>query len=294
MAALILRQCVETMLRSCSYRIHLALKVLVVAFFLALNIVLLSPYSTSFPLSDYSSVSCNVAQASGNSEILRVLTITSSMAQQQAEFLCQSRHIGQHFAEVMVSWHSRDFLTAEQLINEDYDVIWNREHVMRGLVPDFHHYYDVLQPSSTYNVYWFSLGEAPRLEAGFLEGKRIGLLDHSTSKTSFLLPLDSLKTAGLKLAQLNISYFVNMKAMYDALEAGEIDIIPGGNWVADQLAPLVLQKTLIAENVDAGSWYVRKRITDPSLRCAMQRSIQVYQALSKDMRMPEIAAPDCL
>lgn len=264
------------------------------ATFLLLNIVLLTPYSTSFPLSDYSSVSCRVTQASGNGDTLRVLTITSSMAQQQAEFLCQSGHIGGHFAEVIVSWHSRDFLSAEQLINEDYDVIWNREHVMRGLVPDFHHYYDVLQPSSTYNVYWFSLGEVPRLEAGYLEGKRIGLLDHSTSKTSFLLPLDSLKTAGFRPDQLNISYFVNMKAMYDALEAGEIDMIPGGSWVAEQLAPLVLQKALIAAEVDAGSWYVSKRISDPPLRCTLQRSIQLYQALSKDMRMPEIAAPDCL
>lgn len=207
-------------------------------------------------LSDYHIYQCDTGGA-GSGKTFDILTVSSIRARKIADTLCQDPAIARHYDGVRISWKPRGQLTAEEVLNEDYDLIWSRVTTMRGLVPKFSDYYDTLLRFDHYKVFWFSRNGRPELSREYFAGKRIGLLSDKLSHTLYLLPLASLKEAGVNLAEAQLSYFDDAISLYDAFLRGEVDLVSGGLWLERDLdAPV--QKALITEHATAFTLFVRK------------------------------------
>lgn len=239
----------------------------------ALCLALSRQGSAAVALTNYHIYQCEIDGARADATF-RFLTVSSAYAREMADSLCRSAAMARHYGKVRISWKPRQLLTAEQVLNEDYDLIWSRLHNMRGLVPDFANYYETLLRLDHYKVYWFSRSQKPELTAQFFHGKKIGLLNDKLSHTHYLLPLASLKEAGIDFSGERLVYFDDAMNMYRAFARGDLDLISAGLWLEQDL-DMPLYRTLIADNATAATLFVRKR-HDPEIDCAIATALRVF------------------
>jgi len=223
--------------------------------------------------------------------VFRMLSVTSLFARDIAESLCASPIIARYYRSVQISWKPRTQLTAEALLNEQYDLIWSRENTLRGLVPEFTSYYDTLLRIRHYQVYWFSRGEKPALTAEYLKGRRLGLLNDRLSHTHYLLPLESLKRAGVSIADQQLVYFDDAMSLFAAFQSGEIDLISGGLWLEQDL-DMPLQRTLISDNAIAAGLFIRKQRAQ-EVDCEIIRAMQALENFFADGSEMDLEGHHC-
>ncbi|WP_226663565.1 hypothetical protein [Microbulbifer aggregans] len=246
-------------------------------------------------LSDYHTYQCNAAAASRDDNdprsTFRILTVTSMYAREVADYLCASPVVAKYYAGIEISWKPRRYLTAEQLLNEEYDLIWSRAHNMRGLVPEFSNYYDTLLRIGHYQVYWFSREQKPEITAPYLKGRRLGLLNDRLSHTHYLLPLESLKQAGVAIDQQELVYFDDALSLVTAFRDGSIDLISGGLWLEQDL-DIPLQRTLISDSAVAAGLFVRRQRA-AAVDCEIIAAFQQVRAFFGDGSEMEVEGHDC-
>ena len=108
-------------------------------------------------LSDYYHYRCDMQpQSNPTLPRFRFLAVSSLYADTIAERLCQSPLVAQYYSGVTISWKPRWLLSPDEVINENYDLIWSRENALNGLVPGFAEYYQLLMDFGNYQVFWFS------------------------------------------------------------------------------------------------------------------------------------------
>lgn len=242
-------------------------------------------------LSDYHLYECRTASAADSRPVFRMLSVTSLFASNIAESLCTSPLIARHYRSVQISWKPRTQLTAEQLLNEQYDLIWSRANTLRGLVPEFANYYDTLLRIGHYQVYWFSRGEKPALTAEYLKGRRLGLLNDRLSHTHYLLPLESLKQAGVSIADQQLVYFDDAMSLVSAFQRGDIDLISGGLWLEQDL-DMPLQRTLISDNAVAAGMFIRKQRAE-EVDCEIIRALRALERFFADGSEMDLEGHHC-
>jgi hypothetical protein len=166
-------------------------------------------------------------------------------------------------------------LSPEEVVNENYDLIWSRENALNGLIPGFKDYYQLLMAFDNYKVSWFSKGATPTLNQSYFENKRVGILSDRLSQTHHLLPIISLKNANVKLSSKQLIIFDDAKTLYQAFAKGEIDLMTGGDWLRREIdAPLT--SLLISDQVNAASLYIRKQHPIET-ECALIQAMSLYQ-----------------
>jgi hypothetical protein len=216
------------------------------------------------------------AQPSNNKR-LRLLLVTPAMASDIATLLCERASVREQFSGVEVSWRPRMELSANDLVNESYDVIWNREHFLTGLLPDLHDYYDTLLHYDNYAVFWLSLQNTPVMTAEYFRGKRIGLLSDVSSHTHHLLPLRSLKAVNAHQGDFDPVFFDDTSALYDSFYRGEIDLMTGGLSFAAEDQPVY--RTLLDNSATAATFFIRKELQQPQLRCDIIDALELLAPL---------------
>ncbi|WOX04587.1 substrate-binding domain-containing protein [Microbulbifer pacificus] len=213
-------------------------------------------------LGDYHLYRCETRAEAGtgsaDGDVFSTLLVSSSHAREIADRLCAAPAIRRHYGAVQVSWKPRGRLGAEEILSETYDLIWSRGHTMAGLVPEYGDYYEPLMRYDHYRVYWFSRGGAPELTAEYFHGKRIGLLNDKLSHTLYLLPLASLKEAGIEFSAENLVYFDDAVSLYQAFARDELDLVSGGDYVQQDL-DIPLSRTLISSEANAATLFVRRK-----------------------------------
>lgn len=207
-------------------------------------------------LGDYHLYQCDTGGAAG-SPVFKLQLVTSVRAREIAERLCAAPSVQRTYRGVQVSWKPRALLTAEEILSEEYDVIWSRSHSMAGLVPEYGDHYEPLLHYDHYRVYWYSRGGAPQPTADYFHGKRVGLLNDKLSHTLYLLPLASLKEAGVNFSEENLRYFDDAVSLYQAFARDELDLVSGGDYVRTDL-DIPLSRTLISGDANAATLFVRK------------------------------------
>ncbi|WGL16137.1 hypothetical protein PVT68_15355 [Microbulbifer bruguierae] len=240
-------------------------------------------------LGDYHLYRCETGAA--KAPVFSLHLISFVLAQQMAERLCTTREIQQYYGAVQVSWKPRGFLNAEEILSENYDLIWSRASSMTGLLPEYTEFYEPLLRYDHYRVYWFSRGAVPELTAEYFHGKRIGLLKDKLSHTLYLLPLASLKAAGIEFATENLVYFDDAVKLYQAFARGELDLVSGGDYVEQEL-DIPLSRTLISDDVIAATLFVRKsrpRTAD----CAIARVFDEFTEDNQQWRRAFQGSGDC-
>lgn len=224
---------------------------------------------------DIPAVATGAARAADNSR-LRLLLVTPAMASDIAGLLCQRPSVQDAFTGVDVSWRPRTELTTSDLVNENYDVIWNREHFLTGLLPELHSHYDTLLHYDNYAVFWLSLQSTPVLTAEYFRGKRIGLLSDVSSHTHHLLPLRSLKAVDSQQQDIVTVYFDDASALYDSFYRGEIDLMTGGlAFTAEQ----PVYRTLLDNSATAATFFIRRDLQQHALRCDIIDALELLAPL---------------
>lgn len=219
----------------------------------------ISAQRTEVPaLADYHLYRCHAGSENHQAPLFRLLLVSAAGARDIADHLCASPAVRAHYRAVEASWQPRGQLGAEDILGETYDLIWSRDHTMAGLVPEYGDYYEPLLHYDHYRVYWFSRGAPPQVSAEYFRGKRIGLLNDKLSHTLYLLPLASLKEAGIDFRAQNLIYFDDAASLYRAFARDELDLVSGGDYVERDL-DLPLSRTLISGDVNAATLFVRKQ-----------------------------------
>lgn len=234
-------------------------------------------------LGDYDEYRCGTGSISTAAGTLSILTATSSNAKALADKLCAAPTISHHYDAVRISWKPRALLTAQQLLEEEYDLIWSREHYLLGLVPDLAAYYDTLMRYENYSVYWVSKESTPILSAAYFSDKKVGLLKDERSHTHYQLPLRSMKAAGLNARAENVQHYDDIAALYSDFASGELDLISAGKMFDTQITQ-PLQHTLIDDHATAATFFVRRAITDDKILCALTSALAIYDVFFEDTR----------
>lgn len=221
---------------------------------------------------------------------LRVLTSTNAMAPQLAEALCASPAVARDHGRVTVYWTPRGELGTEDLVSQHFDLIWRRERELRGLLNGLDNYYASLQRLPAYSVFWISRDDTPLLTSDYFSRKRIGLVKDTRSQSSYQLPVGQLQEAGIGLEGLQIHYFDDRRALYQAFMQAEVDLISGlGDF---QGRPVAENRRLaIAEDVSTGQWFVSRRAEQQGLRCSLLEALSVMTPLYRSINAGYQPAP---
>lgn len=226
---------------------------------------------------DYASYQC----AAGNAQlpVLRVLTLSSFKAVDLAEALCEQNKVRARFSKVTVSWRKRGSLTAQDIVDQHYDLFLNRRYLVRGLVPELQQYYTVLFDTPTYDVYWVAKHSQPALTAEYFADKVVGLSEDFYSQSFFLLPSNELVKAGIHLRDEQKRFYPDVAALYNALQTGEVDVITNpdiGHWMA-ALEPTFRLK--ISEQAPSATWFIKKSTPLTDMHCELTQALQMQNTL---------------
>jgi hypothetical protein len=246
-------------------RSRLALGALLLMLGLALMAALSRHSFAALALDDYNSYRCATGAADG--PVFRVLTLTTAIAPQLADRLCRAPHISRRFSAVEVWWQPRSHLTAKLMVDEQFDLFWNRDHVVYGLLPTARDFYMPLLESAALPLYWVSRTSRPRLDSGYFKDKRVGFLRDTSSQSFFLQPSTALKEAGIELAPAQKRFYDDIIALHEALIAGEVDVISSAPAMLAQLGVEQYHSELLNAAVPSGSWFLRNRWLATGVEC---------------------------
>ncbi|WP_078084898.1 hypothetical protein [Microbulbifer mangrovi] len=238
-----------------SHKAYFGMLAVFLAAVLAMCLWLSKQQATLPLLGDYHIYHCETGGSGQGS--FNLLTVSSIFAREIADNLCRAPAMAEQYKTISISWKPRQQLTAEEVLNEDYDLIWNREHSLHGLVPEYSRYYEPLLRYDQYKVFWFSRNGQPQLTREYFRGKKIGLLNDRLSHTFHLLPLASLKQLGVDISRQPLVYFDDANSLYRAFARGDLDLVSGGLFLEQDL-DIPLQRILMADNVVAATLFVRK------------------------------------
>lgn len=247
--------------------IYRALVTAVIALVPALGLWFAGQTNVAAPLGDYNTYQCETGTA-GNASF-RVLTLSSEGAIAMADRLCQLPAMRGQFNAVTITWQHRGFLTAQHIVDEEYDYFWNRQHLVAGMVPDFHNYYRPLFSTPVYSLYLISRHEQPQLTPAHMAGKTLGLLRDPQSQTFFLQPFKALKEAGISLQESQKRFYPDIASLYAAFRDGKVDMVTGTRQIFRDQGVDTYHSLLLADNVSSGAWFLRRRWFGSGLDCAL-------------------------
>ncbi|AFT71200.1 Putative membrane protein [Alloalcanivorax dieselolei B5] len=221
-------------------------------------------------------------------DTFHILTVTNYGAQALADRLCASPTLSRQFAAVEISWQPRGQLSGGDLVEDRFDLLWNRERVLKGLLSNYQDYYRQVQRTPRYSVYWLSNKDKPQLSADYFAGKRLGLLRDQASQSGFQSPLGQLHAAGIDAKALDIHYFIDRDSQYRAFLSGEVDLISGVPRAGDLTIPAD-HRLLITDQAPSGAWFLHRR-HPRALRCDVLQALTVLQPLYQHIN-PHFKAP---
>ncbi|WP_439135084.1 hypothetical protein, partial [Pseudomaricurvus sp.] len=226
-------------------------------------------------LPDHRSFRCETASHPNDLPDYQILTVHYAGAEKLARSLCESSAMALHYGGVNIQWLPRADLTAKHIVEERFDLFWSRDQRVQGLVPRFNQYYESIFELPHYQVLWFSRQEIPSLTPEYFYQRSIGLLEDMESYSHFLMPLNQLKTLGVDVSRLKITYFPNYYLLQQAFWNGDVDLISDGAWLQSNAGDRSLYSQLIDDHAAMGRWYVRRNRPD-GIDCDLLQGLQNY------------------
>lgn len=240
-------------------------------------------------LSDYRSYQCTTGNTQSQHHF-RVLTLFFSYATQLADALCNNDAIRQEFSSVEILWRPRAYLSAAHILDEQFDIFWNRYHVVNGLVPEFSNFYSTLQDTPTYKLFWLSKSSAPQLNANYLKNKTIGFSRDPQSQTHYLQPMSVLRQTGITLTAEQQKFYTDPSALYKAFYNNEVDIISSPLPPPQNQNDAMIFSTLLDDAVSSGAWFIKNDLLTlhniEQVKCAVLNSLSVYKPLFNSIGKP--------
>jgi hypothetical protein len=225
---------------------------------------------------DYSVHRCNIA-TNPDGPVLRVL---DAVYMEDAETLlntwCHAPEISRHFGALELRSVHRDHLDLRELYDSRYALVLAKPELMEsgGRARPDSIGYELFAHYPEYGSQLVSLHGVPELNADWMRGKTLGLLDDPNSVSAYQIPRAALHKSGLEEVP-TIVYFRSYRQLYKALFEGQVDMIPAllseeGPDSALRLPPgLVLEQTL-----PGPAWYIHRELLQGEERCLLQRALE--------------------
>lgn len=250
--------------------------------------LLLSHHSSApLPLADISNFTCETS-ANNKAKLNIQLPMPADLKQLSHQF-CESTILAKYYGQIRLSWKPREKISAADILSEDHEMIMGRKHSLQGILPDFDQRFSALTTTVEFPVYWFSFTPIDNLNTSTLTHIKIGLVDDKLSHTHYLIPLRFLASHSDDVGALNIQYFKNTYAMYEAFKKQEVDLISTGDWFEETL-PKPFYKQYIA-NADVAGLFVSRNVPADA-KCELFNLMQpMTHHLSQFLRLKHAIMP---
>lgn len=239
--------------------------------FVALTAIYVYIVSPKVSVSDapiFSQIRCSVGDTQGNASF-RIYIPTDWNAQQLADDFCHTLLKNSQYSHVVVSWKPRQQLSADEMLDQQYELIMTRHREFNGLVPDYLTLYREIVSYPKYPVFLYGQMTIAALSSSVFYKRTIGLLRDNKSQSGHLIPLITLKQHGVTVEQDHIRWFSNREQMLRAFEQQYVDFIPGLG-IEPQLSAWPENKRVLLKTMPSlGSFFIANNV-DPSLSCRVQ------------------------
>lgn len=225
---------------------------------------------------DYSIRRCDIP-TNPNGPILRVLdAVYMEDVDTVLNTWCHAPEITGHFSALELRSVHRDNLDLRELYESRYMLVLAKPELMESGGPARKESigYELFARYPEYGSQLVSLLGVPQLNADWMRGKTLGLLDDPNSVSAYQIPRAALHKSGLEDVP-KILYFRSYRQLYKALFEGQVDVIPAllsneGPDSALRLPPgLVLEQTL-----PGPAWYIQRELLHGEERCLLQRALE--------------------
>ncbi|RDV24060.1 hypothetical protein DXV75_15970 [Alteromonas aestuariivivens] len=211
---------------------------------------------------------------SANADVFDVYLTESSVAEMALERLCADPVVQRQYGDVNVFVGHNDYDTFRHINHGISDFALVKGNVMAAFAADKSYGYEVIASYPDYSAYFISMKEKPLLSKEYLLGKRIGLLDYTSSRSGHILPKTVLKSLGLNESNTTLKYYNSHQELRRALLAGEVDIISSYWGKGDEARLSANYITTLAESVSGMRWYLKMDTRNTDLRCAAQSVVK--------------------
>ncbi|WP_112480040.1 hypothetical protein [Vibrio variabilis] len=235
-----------------------------------------------------SQLSCLVSNASGD-KTFRIYTPTDWQANELMSYFCESVLAGDEYARVELSWKPREHINSEDILSQQFDMLFNRPRVLNGLLPDHQAFYEQALILPAYTVYLYAHIPLQNLSSATFYKRSLGLLDDKRSQSGFLIPEIELRKKGITLDNNNTRWFHHRNDLVSAFLSGRVDFIPAIG-IEPELSKWPRENRIELKTIpSAGSWYLSNALpkaikckTSQSLLAKMQQSPVMNQLLDND------------
>lgn len=241
-------------------------------------IVVLAIYSTytvfsaahiSLSLQPINHYQCNVKNST-KQEIFLGLTLSPDIAIEIANSLCKSPALVSRFGTVKIEWRDHGAIDAKEIVEKKFHLLWNRQRVLLGLMPEVEKIYSEISQSPSYSSFWVTRVMLPEFSQDALSKLRIGILDNQKSQTGYLLPMKYLYSSNIEVEELNISKYKSHYALIEAFINNKVDIISTWDESLQERIDFPVSYIAIKEGISTGSWFGKNDlINDSAILSAM-------------------------
>ncbi|MGF1778438.1 hypothetical protein [Vibrio nomapromontoriensis] len=212
---------------------------------------------------------CVVSESTGQ-DSFRIYIPTDWRAQQLATVLCQELLRGTHYQDVIISWKSRESLSADELLLQEFDLVMSRHRELNGLVPDYATLYHELLSYPQYPIYLYAQMRLDSVTQSVFYKRTVGLLRDKKSQSGHLIPLLALKQRQIVVPAEQLRWFDNREQMIRAFSNREVDFIPALGIESGLASWPMKQRTLLKTMPSLGSWFLATTV-ESSIGCVIQR-----------------------
>ncbi|SDH94673.1 hypothetical protein SAMN04488136_13826 [Vibrio xiamenensis] len=200
---------------------------------------------------------------------LTILIPAHTMAKKALSVLCVDSTILAHYANVKVVWQTRQALSPKMLFQHRFDVMWERDYRLSGLIPNYQDHYRNLIQLPTYSAYWYSNQHDFTPTTDYFQHHKIGLLADRYSLSGYQIPLKQLAKFGLDEQAQQVRLYPSRSALITALKNGDVDVIADSNFSPINQTGGAMTHAIIADNLPLGAWFISRQITGDALTRAI-------------------------
>lgn len=238
---------------------------------------------------DYGLLGCDTSGDAGL-PVLRILdAVYVDNAVELLEPWCSAERIAPFFSGVQVRRVHRDQVDLRDLYEERHDLVLAKTELVEAAGESGRQgiTYRKIAAYPDYGSQLVSLDGTPELNAAWLSGKRLGMVDDPNSVSGYQIPMAALKKRGLESLP-DIVYFRSYSQLYEALFRREVDVIPSLLSNEGPTSALQLPQGLVLEETLPGpGWYISEDLAVTEARCAVQA---VLKELSTTARIDYLRA----
>jgi phosphonate transport system substrate-binding protein len=216
------------------------------------------------------SQSCLTESTTNNDNFIAYVT-DQYVAALVLDMLCFNTVVNRQFGKVEVRWSQRDQDIIQYIGKGIAHLALVKENMMNAFATQQTHGYQVLGVYQNYSAYLISLKEKPLIDKQYLWGKKLGLLDHPSSRSGHIIPKKMLKDLGLLSDQgIQITYANTHKELRSLLASGKVDVISSFWQEEDKLIFSKNYITRLQDNVSGSKWYLKMDTHNTDLACSIQ------------------------